>query len=330
MSVTPGPRRVAVASIANGRSAAVPGSKTVSMWPMRRTRGPPAPGAPSQRPDDRRPERARPDRAGARPRRRCSVRNAGDEPADLVDAVGRVAAAVDVDEPLEVGEVGRLGGADGGLEGGQLGVVDAGPGRGRSSPRWAVYGPRPLAILGGPCAWSRSACSRDPNVYRLEPVVKVEVAIGRRRTWYGQREPGPPRRSSASGATVPRTRLAAPGRAARRLGPPAAGRPRRGPRRRRRPSLVRPRPLDRDVPVDRRGAGPHDRRGGGRPRRSATSSPARRARLTGAPGARCVARWHATDRRRPDDAAGLDPRRRPADPGRLDHRHERQEHRRPG
>jgi cyanophycin synthetase len=28
-----------------------------------------------------------------------------------------------------------------------------------------------------------------PNVYRLEPVVKVEVAIGRRRTWYGQRDP---------------------------------------------------------------------------------------------------------------------------------------------
>ena len=29
-----------------------------------------------------------------------------------------------------------------------------------------------------------------PNVYRLEPVVKVEVAVGRRRTWYGQRAPG--------------------------------------------------------------------------------------------------------------------------------------------
>jgi cyanophycin synthetase len=28
-----------------------------------------------------------------------------------------------------------------------------------------------------------------PNVYRLEPVVKVELAIGRRRTWYGQRDP---------------------------------------------------------------------------------------------------------------------------------------------
>lgn len=29
-----------------------------------------------------------------------------------------------------------------------------------------------------------------PNVYRLEPVVKVEVAIGRRRTFYGLRDPG--------------------------------------------------------------------------------------------------------------------------------------------
>lgn len=29
-----------------------------------------------------------------------------------------------------------------------------------------------------------------PNVYRLEPVVKIELAVGRRRTWYGQRQPG--------------------------------------------------------------------------------------------------------------------------------------------
>ena len=29
-----------------------------------------------------------------------------------------------------------------------------------------------------------------PNAYRLEPAVKIEVAIGRRRTWYGQRSPG--------------------------------------------------------------------------------------------------------------------------------------------
>lgn len=29
-----------------------------------------------------------------------------------------------------------------------------------------------------------------PNLYRLEPTVKIEVAVGRRRTWYGQRLPG--------------------------------------------------------------------------------------------------------------------------------------------
>ena len=42
-----------------------------------------------------------------------------------------------------------------------------------------------------------------PNVYRLAPVVKIEVATGRRRTWYGQREPG--RHAVVRlGATVPR------------------------------------------------------------------------------------------------------------------------------
>src|SRR5262245_30959061 len=30
-----------------------------------------------------------------------------------------------------------------------------------------------------------------PNLFRLEPVVKVEVALGRRRTWYGRRDPEP-------------------------------------------------------------------------------------------------------------------------------------------
>ena len=41
-----------------------------------------------------------------------------------------------------------------------------------------------------------------PNVYRLQPVVKLEVAVGRRRTWYGQRDPG--RHALVRlGATVP-------------------------------------------------------------------------------------------------------------------------------
>jgi len=29
-----------------------------------------------------------------------------------------------------------------------------------------------------------------PNVYRLEPTVKIELSVGRRRTWYGERQPG--------------------------------------------------------------------------------------------------------------------------------------------
>ncbi len=41
-----------------------------------------------------------------------------------------------------------------------------------------------------------------PNVYRLEPAVKIEVAVGRRRSWYGQRVPA--RHALVRlGATVP-------------------------------------------------------------------------------------------------------------------------------
>ncbi len=43
-----------------------------------------------------------------------------------------------------------------------------------------------------------------PNVYRLEPTAKVEVAVGRRRTWFGQRMPGTHARVRL-GAPVPRT-----------------------------------------------------------------------------------------------------------------------------
>jgi cyanophycin synthetase len=42
-----------------------------------------------------------------------------------------------------------------------------------------------------------------PNVYRLEPVVKLEFAVGRRRTFYGQRDPGRHARVRL-GAPVPR------------------------------------------------------------------------------------------------------------------------------
>ena len=85
----------------NGRSAAVPGSKTVSMWPMSRTRG--AAGAAVERGDDRVARGGRPGRAGRSTVAPRSARNAADPAPDLVDAGGRVAAAVDVDEALEVG-----------------------------------------------------------------------------------------------------------------------------------------------------------------------------------------------------------------------------------
>jgi len=42
-----------------------------------------------------------------------------------------------------------------------------------------------------------------PSVYRFEPVAKVEVAVGRRRSWYGPREPAP-HNLVRLGAAVPR------------------------------------------------------------------------------------------------------------------------------
>ena len=48
--------------------------------------------------------------------------------------------------------------------------------------QWERYPPRTVRLI-------EIRLLEGPNVYRLEPVVKVEVAIGRRRTWYGQRSP---------------------------------------------------------------------------------------------------------------------------------------------
>jgi cyanophycin synthetase len=46
-----------------------------------------------------------------------------------------------------------------------------------------------------------------PNVYRLEPTVKIELAVGRRRSWYGQRSPG---RHAVVRLSIPAARSAAP------------------------------------------------------------------------------------------------------------------------
>ena len=152
-----------------------------------------------------------------------------------------------------------------------------------------------------------------PNVYRLEPVVKLEVALGRRRTWYGQRDPGRHAlvRLGRRGAAA---RLARPDRRDRGLDPPAAGRPRRGPDRARRPSLIGSGPLDRHLPVDRRGSGADPDRGGRRARRAGRLAVADRPADRG-PGATHDP-LDGAHRGRPDDAAALDPRRRPTDPER--------------
>ena len=267
---------------------------------MRRIRGPPA-AAPVER-------------------RRSTVRRAGRRVRPALDRRARArpgtrprtarprrrppacSAAVDVDEPLEVREVGGLVGRGSRPRARVSSVGVTAARRRRSSVSLSTaraYG-RPRAA----CVSSRTVrlveirLLEGPNVYRLEPVVKVEVAVGRRRTWYGQREPGrhalvhlgadgpaqrlARRRSRRSSAWIRRLRVG----------------PRRGPRRRRRPSLVGSGPLDRHVPVDRRGTGPRDRRGGARPRRARRARRRARARLTGAQDAAARALERA-DRARP-------------------------------
>ena len=145
-------------------------------------------------------------------------------------------------------------------------------------------------MLPGPCDVIEIRLLEGPNVYRLEPVVKIEVALGRRRTWYGQRSPG--RHALVRlGADVPAREWPLPIESLvswiRRLrvdhGEGQGGVVG--------PSLVGSRALDRHVPVDGRGAGPHDRRGGARPGRAR--------RLARPPGAsdrlqeRMLARWSA-------------------------------------
>ena len=61
--------------------------------------------------------------------------------------------------------------------------VERGPSASQSS-RWRpCYPARTVRLV-------ETRLLEGPNVYRLEPVVKLEVAVGRRRTWYGQRDPG--------------------------------------------------------------------------------------------------------------------------------------------
>ena len=136
----------------NGRSAAVPGR---TPCPCGRSAGRAA------RPAGRRTcattvSPSRPAGSGRRstsaPR---SVEERGDPAADLVDAVGRVAAAVDVDEPREVGEEGGQVGLDRrrGARRARRSRRRRSGGVGRGGPSAASLGARwrAVAILPGPC-----------------------------------------------------------------------------------------------------------------------------------------------------------------------------------
>ena len=251
----------------NGRSATVPGSKTVSMWPISRTRGPPGPAV--ERADDRVAEPARRDPAGARRRRRARSGTRPTQRPTSFTPVGRVAAAVDVDQ-LARGRRGRPAGRR--SMAARRPSSSAVDGSGRASVVMvivaAVYAPPGACYPARTVRLVEIRLLEGPNVYRLEPVVKLEVAIGRRRTWYGQRDPG--RHALVHlGRGVPARDWPDGVAAHRRLGPAAAASSTaRAAAAWSRPSLVRPGPLDRHLPVDGRGARADADRGRHRPGRA--------------------------------------------------------------
>jgi cyanophycin synthetase len=54
---------------------------------------------------------------------------------------------------------------------------------GQSTAAAATYTPATVRLI-------EIRLLEGPNLYRLEPTVKIEVAVGRRRSWFGQRQPG--------------------------------------------------------------------------------------------------------------------------------------------
>ena len=327
MSVTPAPC-ARPCSTRYGRSATVPSGNTVSIWPMRRSRGPP--GVPAIVPTTVSPSSAFGWTTTVAPRR---SRNRGRPAADAIHTGLRVAAAVDVDERRQVLEIGRQRLRDESVEARQL-VRRTTPSDGevqrlghRTGRVYAAVRLAPGDLAGplsspAPCASSRSACSKVPTSTGWSRRPRS------RSPWAGRGlvRPANARASLAGppGSACAGPRLAGRGRNARRLVAASTDRSRRGHGRGRRPSLVGPRALDRDLSVARRGAGARDRR-----RRVPARRAQRHAVSLGAPDRRAAAAAGpsvATNRGRARHAAPVDPRRRPADPDRLDQRDERQDH----
>ena len=197
MSVTPGPWAMP-SSMRNGRSAAVPGSKTVSMWPMssdaRRRR--PCRGTSPTTVSPKRPVGS-----GRTSTSAPELRQEAGRPAtDLVDALGRVRAAVDVHEALEVGEVAGQVRGDGRAERVELEIG----GRSGRLGRHRGQSTRPLRLL----SCRDRAPGRDPpagGTQRL-PARAGGQAGGRGRSAADVVRPARSRAATRSSGSAPRSR----------------------------------------------------------------------------------------------------------------------------
>ena len=142
----------------------------------------------------------------------------GEPPTDLVDAGLVIRAAVDVHESLQVRKVRGLLGRHERAQLVQLGVGDCGHWRtiaaaSKPSER-RPYTPATVRLV-------EIRLLDGPNIYRLEPAVKIEVAVGRRRTWYGAAPARKTRGCSARSACQSIGRAASRGRPGRLGAQPA-------------------------------------------------------------------------------------------------------------
>ena len=171
------------------------------MWPISRT--PRTAASTAQHADDRVAQASR-DRMDRRPSAPSRSRNRAVQPPDLVDAGLGVAAAIDVDQasrgppgrPAATPRRGRA--AAPARRAATRGRASGGRSAGRSSGRQSSgAGPDPI-LRPRIVRLVEVRLLEGPNLYRLEPTVKLEVAVGRRRTWYGQRDRRPATPSSIS------------------------------------------------------------------------------------------------------------------------------------
>ena len=281
------------------------------MWPMHSSVAPSG-SLPGMSRDDRvaQPEVVR---LGA-DRRPEAAQPVGRPGAHLVDPGLRVAAAVGVDEALEVREVGGLARPRRRREA-RTGRRDESGGRGSAWPQ-SIERPtaphaRPERVSSPDRASGRDPPARGPQ--RL-PARAGGQGRGRRRARADLAGIADARATCVVhlGRSVPAREWPDEVADLVALDPPPSRGPRRARRTGRGPRAVGHGTLGRHLAVGRRRAGAPDRRGRVRPRVAQRLARAPACRLTGTQ-ARIVAGWQAADRRGACHTALMDPRRRPPD-----------------